>query len=67
MHARDEEGENTKSTDQYQELRERIDDRCEDIIVNFTTGGGIFSRKECITRTVSTESYNGHLFIDSAA
>ena len=40
VHARDENGDPTKDPAKFQELREVIAERCDDIIVNFTTGGG---------------------------
>ena len=40
LHARDENDEDTKSVERFQLLRDAIDEHCEDIIVNFTTGGG---------------------------
>jgi len=40
VHARDEDGDRTKDPAKFQEIRDRIDERCDDIIVNFTTGGG---------------------------
>ncbi|MFB6352505.1 MAG: 3-keto-5-aminohexanoate cleavage protein [Halobacteriales archaeon] len=40
VHARDEDGNPTKDPATFQEIRDRIDERCDDIIVNFTTGGG---------------------------
>jgi len=39
LHARDEDGEPTMDPARYQELRGVIDERVDDIIVNFTTGG----------------------------
>lgn len=39
LHARDEDGNDTKSVERFQAIRDAIDDRCEDMIVNFTTGG----------------------------
>lgn len=40
LHARDEDGNDTKSVERFQAVRDAIDDRCDDIIINFTTGGG---------------------------
>jgi len=39
IHARDEEGNDTKSISKFQEIRDAIDDNCDDILINFTTGG----------------------------
>jgi 3-keto-5-aminohexanoate cleavage enzyme len=46
LHTRDETGEETKDPERIQELRDRIDDRCDNIIVNYTTGGLGFTREE---------------------
>lgn len=47
LHARDEEGEPTKDVDRFRELCETVQERCEDIVLNITTGGGSrFSREE---------------------
>lgn len=56
VHARDEEGEPTKDVAKFQELRELIDERCNDMLVNFTTGpGGDQSRAGRLRPTLETE------------
>ncbi|MDS0260940.1 3-keto-5-aminohexanoate cleavage protein [Haloarcula sp. S1CR25-12] len=56
LHARDEDGENTKSVARYQQLRDEIEAVCDDIIVNFTTGGGgIYSREKRIAPILETD------------
>jgi len=56
LHARDERGEKTKSVARYQELRDVINDYCDDIIVNFTTGGGgIYSQQERIAPVLEVD------------
>jgi 3-keto-5-aminohexanoate cleavage enzyme len=39
IHARDEDGDPTTSVEKFQEIRDLIDDYCDDILVNITTGG----------------------------
>jgi len=39
IHARDEDGNPTTSVSKFQEIRDAIDNHCDDILVNFTTGG----------------------------
>lgn len=55
IHARDEDGNPTKDLDRFQEIRDLIDEHCEDIVVNFTTGGVGFSREERIRPIVETD------------
>jgi len=40
VHARDEDGESTKDPAKFQEIRDLIHEEIDDIIINFTTGGG---------------------------
>lgn len=54
VHARDEEGNHTKDPETFQKIQERIQERCGDIIVNFTTGGS-FSREELLRPVLETE------------
>ncbi|SEP28361.1 3-keto-5-aminohexanoate cleavage enzyme [Halogranum amylolyticum] len=56
IHARDENGEGTKDVARFQAIRDAIEERCDDILVNFTTGGGgIWSREERIAPALETE------------
>lgn len=52
LHARDEDGERTKDVSRFQELQDRIQEQCPDIIVNFTTGGRQASRDEISERRI---------------
>lgn len=54
LHARKEDGSDTKSVERFQKIRDAIDERCEDIIVNFTTGGGQ-PREDRIRPVVETD------------
>lgn len=54
LHARDEDGNDTKSVERFQAIRDEIDDRCDDIIVNFTTGGG-YPREERLAPVLEVE------------
>lgn len=54
LHARDEDDQDTKAVDRFQAVRDAIDDRCDDIIVNFTTGGG-YSREERLRPVLDVE------------
>jgi len=40
VHARDEDGTPVRDVEKFEEIHELIDDRCDDMLVNFTTGGG---------------------------
>jgi 3-keto-5-aminohexanoate cleavage enzyme len=56
IHARDENGEGTKDVARFQAIRDAIEERCDEILVNFTTGGGgIWSREERIAPVLETE------------
>lgn len=54
LHARDEAGDDTKSVERFQAIRDAIDERCDDIIVNFTTGGG-YPREERLAPVLEAE------------
>ncbi len=56
LHARTDDGETTKDRKRYQAMRDAIEEQCEEILVNFTTGGGgIYSRDERIAPILETE------------
>jgi 3-keto-5-aminohexanoate cleavage enzyme len=56
LHARDEDDQDTKDLARFQALRDAIDAHCEDIVVNFTTGGGgIYPREERIAPVLETD------------
>ena len=56
IHARDDDGEGTKAVSRFQAIRDAIDSHCDDILVNFTTGGGgIWSREDRIAPVLETE------------
>jgi 3-keto-5-aminohexanoate cleavage enzyme len=63
LHARDEAGEDTKDVARFQALRDAIDEHCDDIIVNFTTGG-IYPREERIAPVLETDPRPGVATID---
>jgi 3-keto-5-aminohexanoate cleavage enzyme len=54
LHARDEEGNDTKDVSRFQELRDRIDEEIPEMIVCFTSGGRQ-SREERIRPVVETD------------
>lgn len=39
LHARDDDGDPTQDPERFQEIRDRVGERCDDIVVNFTTAG----------------------------
>ena len=56
LHARDANDEDTKDVARFQALRDAIDDHCDDIVVNFTTGGGgLYSREARIAPVLETD------------
>lgn len=54
VHARDADGNHTKDVSRFQEIRDLLEERCSDIIVNFTTGGS-FPREVLIKPILETE------------
>lgn len=55
LHARDEDGVPTKDVGYFQEIRDRIDEACDDILVNFTSAGDVFTVDECMAPLLETE------------
>jgi 3-keto-5-aminohexanoate cleavage enzyme len=56
LHAREDDGTETKAVDRFQALVDAIHDACDDVIVNLTTGGGgIFSREARIAPVLETD------------
>jgi 3-keto-5-aminohexanoate cleavage enzyme len=56
LHARDADDEDTKDVARFQALRDAIDDHCDDVVVNFTTGGGgLYSREARIAPVLETD------------
>lgn len=54
LHARDEDGNPTKAVERFQELRDRLQERVPDMIVNLTTGGPQ-SRAERLAPVIETD------------
>jgi 3-keto-5-aminohexanoate cleavage enzyme len=65
LHARDDDGADSKDVARFQALRDRIDDYCDDVLVNFTTGGGgVFPSEERIAPVLETEPHPDLATID---